>query len=81
LARVLVLEIRYDPDVEAEQLHRERQVMVTVVGVDRDGNIDWDHPCQVTWGVIGVERLGALPYNCEWRLDWYQPTCRPSDSK
>lgn len=81
LARVLVLEIRYDPDVEAEQLHLERQVTVTVVGVDKAGNIDWDHPCQVTWGVIGVERLGALPYNCEWRLDWYQSTCAPPDSK
>jgi hypothetical protein len=81
LARVLVLEIRYDPDVEAEQLHLERQVTVTVVGVDKAGNIDWDRPCQVTWGVIGVERLGALPYNCEWRLDWYQSTCAPPDSK
>jgi hypothetical protein len=81
LARVLVLEIRYDPDVEAEQLHMERQVTVTVVGVDKNGNIDWDNPCQVTWGVIGAERRGALPYNCEWRLDWYQSNCAPPDSK
>ena len=81
LARVLVLEIRYEPNVEAEQLHMERQVTVTVVGVDKAGNIDWAHPCQVTWGVIGAEKVGALPYNCEWRLDWYQSTCPPPASK
>ena len=77
LARVLVLETRYEPDVEAEQLHMERQVTVVVVGVDKDGNVDWDHPCQVTWGVIGAAKPGALPYGCEWRLDWYQSTCPP----
>jgi hypothetical protein len=25
--------------------------------------------------VIGVENPGALPYGCEWRLDWYQTDC------
>jgi hypothetical protein len=81
LARVLVLEMRYEPDIQAEQLHMDRQVTVKVVGVDKYGNIDWGHPCQVTWGVIGAERPGALPYNCEWRLDWYQSSCAPPTSK
>jgi hypothetical protein len=75
LARVLVWEIRYQPNVEAERLHEQREVTVTMVGVDTNGNIDTLHPCQVTWGVTGVEKAGALPYNCEWRLEWYQTNC------
>lgn len=78
LARVLVWEIRYQPDADAERLHREREVTVTVVGVDEKGNIDYAHPCQVTWGVTGVANSGALPYGCEWRLDWYRSTCPAS---
>jgi hypothetical protein len=78
LARVLVWEIRYHPDVEAEQMHKDRQVEVTVVGVNQEGYIDYAHPCQVTWVVIGEPRTGALPYNCEWRLDRYQSTCPPA---
>ncbi len=77
LARVLVWEIRYDPDVEAEQLHMDRQVTVIVVGVSEQGYIDYEHPCEVTWTVIGQPRSGALPYNCEWRLDSYESTCPP----
>lgn len=75
LARVLVWEIRYDPDVSAERLHRERDVVVTVVGVDGDGKIDYDHPCQVTWTVVGYEDPGARPYGCEWRLETYWSPC------
>jgi hypothetical protein len=75
LARVLVWEIRYEPNVEAERLHQDRQVTVTVVGVDEAGAIDYARPCQVTWGIIGVEKPGAVPYDCEWRLDWYQSDC------
>ena len=75
LERVLVWEIRYEPDYEAEQLHQERQVQVTVVGVNKDGEIDERHSCEVTWSVIGYERPGALPYGCEWRLDEYQSSC------
>jgi hypothetical protein len=81
LARVLVLEIRYEPDIKAEQLHQDRQVTVAVVGADKDGNVDWGHPCQVTWNVIGAEKVGALPYGCEWRLDGYQSSCPPPASK
>jgi hypothetical protein len=77
LARVLVWEIRYQPDVPAEQLHQEREVTVTVVGVDKDGNIDYDHPCQVNWRIIGAPNPQALPYGCEWRLDSYTSTCQP----
>lgn len=75
LERVLVWEIRYEPDYGAEQLHQTRQVRVTVVGVNDDGEIDTAHPCEVTWSVIGYERPGALPYGCEWRLDEYQSSC------
>jgi len=78
LARVLVWEIRYEPDIAAEQAHKERQVRVTVVAVSSDGTIDYDHPCQVTWAVIGEPKAGALPYGCEWRLDHYQTTCPPA---
>jgi hypothetical protein len=77
LARVLVWEIRYDPDIEAEQLHMDREVTVVVVGVNEQGEIDRAHPCEVTWTVIGQPRAGALPYNCEWRLDRYRSTCPP----
>jgi hypothetical protein len=75
LARVLVWEIRYQPDVTAEQLHQNRDVTVTVTGVDEDGNIDYDHSCQVTWTVVGVENPSAQPFGCEWRLESYWTTC------
>lgn len=75
LARVLVWEIKYEPDIEGERLHSERQVTAIVVGVDKDGNIDYDHPCQVTWRIIGVPNPNALPYGCEWRLDGYLSSC------
>jgi hypothetical protein len=75
LARVLVWEIRYQPDIAAEQLHQDRQVTVVVTGVDKDGNIDYEHPCQVTWQVVGRANPQALPYGCEWALDWYRSTC------
>jgi hypothetical protein len=77
LARVLVWEIRYEPDVEAEQQHKERIVEVTVVGVNKDGSVDYAHPCQVTWRVVGISNPKALPYGCEWRLDSYQSSCQP----
>lgn len=75
LARVLVWEIRYTPDVEAEQLHETRLVTVKVVGVNEDGDIDYAHPCLVTWTVVGVPNGKALPYGCEWRLHRYQSIC------
>jgi hypothetical protein len=75
LARVLVWQIKYEPDIQAEQLHAERQVTAVVVGVDKDGNIDYAQPCQVTWRIIGVPNPSALPYGCEWRLDGYVSTC------
>ena len=77
LARVLVWEIRYEPDVEAEQEHQARTVEATVVGVDQDGNIDYAHPCQVTWRVVGITNPQAQPYGCEWRLDSYVSSCQP----
>jgi hypothetical protein len=77
LARVLVWEIRYEPDVEAEQQHEARTVEATVVGVDKDGNIDYGYPCQVTWRVVGITNPQAQPYGCEWRLDSYVSSCQP----
>lgn len=77
LARVLVLEIRYQPDIAAEQMHKDRQVRVTVVGVNKDGFFDEAHRCDVTWAVVGEPKAGALPYGCEWRLDRYQTSCPP----
>jgi hypothetical protein len=75
LARVLIWEIRYDPDIEAERLHETRDVTVTVVGVNAEGQIDYAHPCQVTWSVVGVPKAGAMPFGCEWRLETYWTTC------
>jgi hypothetical protein len=63
------------PDVNAEQLHQDRQVTVTVVGVNEQGQIDRDHPCRVTWTVIGVPKQGANPFGCEWRLQDYVSEC------
>jgi hypothetical protein len=77
LARVLVWEIRYEPDVEAEQQHEARMVEATVVGVDEAGNIDYAHPCQVIWRVVGISNPQAQPYGCEWRLDSYVSSCQP----
>lgn len=77
LARVLVWEIRYTPDVEAEQLHSPRRVSALIVGVDTDGVIDREHACEVTWTVVGVPEQNALPYGCEWRLDHYDPPSCP----
>jgi hypothetical protein len=78
LADVLIWEIRYEPNVEAERLHQDRDVTVKVVGVNERGEIDYSHPCQVTWTVVGIEEPQALPYGCEWRLESYWTTCTPS---
>ncbi len=75
LVRVLVWQIRYEPNVTAEQLHEDRQVTVEVVGIDKAGNIDYAHPCQVTWQIVGLKNASALPYGCEWRLERYQGNC------
>jgi hypothetical protein len=75
---VLVWEIGYVPDAAAESLYLDRQVTVTVVGVDEKGDIDYAHPCQVTWSVKGVPNEKALPSGYEWRLDWYESSCSSS---
>ena len=80
LARVLVWEIQYVPDIEAERRRDDRQVTATVVGVDKAGNIDYAHPCRVTWRIVGVANPSALPYGCEWRLESYLTSC-PSGEK
>ena len=77
LAKVLVWEIGYMPDVQAEQLRQPRPVQVSVVGVDAQGATDSQRLCRVTWRVIGVPNDRALPYGCEWRLDSYESTCQP----
>ncbi len=77
LASVLVWEIGYVPDPQAEQLRQPRPVQVSVVGVDGAGAVDSSHQCRVTWRVIGVPNDQALPYGCEWRLDSYESSCPP----
>lgn len=77
VVRVLVWEMRYVPDAEAERLHRPRSVTATVVGVRSDGTIDRDHPCQVTWLVTARSNPQALPFQCEWQLDSFSSTCPP----
>jgi hypothetical protein len=69
MARVLVKELSYAPNIAQEELHNPRDVSVVVVGVGTDGYVDEANPRRVTWRVIGVSKEGALPYNCEWRLD------------
>jgi hypothetical protein len=69
LARVLVKELSYAPNVGEEQLLHPRDVAIMVVGVDTDGYVDEANPRRVVWRVIGVSKEGALPYNCEWRLE------------
>jgi hypothetical protein len=75
LDRVLIYEIRYEPDIEAEQLRKDRRVTATVVGVSDKGVVDSSHPCSVTWTIVGVADDRALPYGCLWKLDWYESTC------
>jgi hypothetical protein len=75
LDRVLVQEIRYQPDVEAERLRKDRNVTVSVLGVNEKGQYDGDYRCEVTWTVIGVENAQALPYGCEWRMETYTSSC------
>ncbi len=75
LARVLVYQIQYQPNVAEEQVHAERHVSVMVVGVNQKGKVDDQNPCVVTWRVIGVQNPSALPYGCEWKLDGYMSTC------
>lgn len=77
LSRVLVWEIRYDPEIQAERLHEDREITVTVVGVDDTGKIDYAHPCQVTWTAVGEDNPRAEPYGCEWRLESYRSNCVP----
>ncbi len=79
LARVLVYEIRYQPDIRAEQLHEDQDVTVTVLGVNEKGQYDKGFVCQVTWTVVAVENPQALPYGCEWGLESFWTTCPPGE--
>jgi hypothetical protein len=77
LGRVLVWELGYAPNPDAERLRQDTWVTATVVGVSPDGQVDTAHPCQVRWKVVGEVQEKAIPYGCEWRLDEYQSTCQP----
>lgn len=76
LARVLIWELRYTPDAEAEQTAAEREVTAVVVGVDPMGNVDISHPCQVTWTLVALPDPAARPAGRQWRLDRYVNTCQ-----
>jgi hypothetical protein len=75
MARVLVKEIVYTPNTEAERLHDPGQplfVTIAVVGVDSGGRADEGRLRRVRVGVVGVAKEGALPYNCEWCLQSFE---------
>ncbi len=72
LARVLVKELSYAPNAGAEQMLQPQYVTIMVVGVRAGNSADEANPRRVRWRVVGVPRQGALPYNCEWRLDSYE---------
>jgi hypothetical protein len=72
MARVLVKEVSYTPNVEAERMHQTTTVTVAVVGVRPNGQADEGHLRWVRVGVRGVPKQGALPYNCEWCLESFQ---------
>jgi hypothetical protein len=75
MARVLVKEIVYTPNIEAERLHDPAKplfVTIAVVGVDSVGRADETRLRRVRVGVIGVAKEGALPYNCEWCLQSFE---------
>jgi len=72
IQRVLVKEIAYQPDVEAERLHRTRQVEVTLAWIRKGEKREAPGRVRVRWWVRASPKKGALPYDCEWKLDRYQ---------
>jgi len=73
--RILVWEIRYQPDVEAEILHKPRDITVTIAGVKKGDKPGSQRPCHVTWTVVGVKNTQAQPYGCEWKLEDWSSDC------
>jgi len=73
--RVLVQEIRYQPNIEAEIRHEVREVTVTIVGLKKGEKAGSQRPCHVTWEVVGAKNLQAQPYGCEWKLEAWSSDC------
>lgn len=72
IKRVVVKEIAYKPDVEAERLHRTREVDVTLAWVKAGEQKEGPGRVRVRWWVRASPKKGALPYDCEWKLERYQ---------
>jgi len=68
LERIIVCEIRYSPDVAAEQNHETRLIGVKVVEVTEGGSASCENAQEIECAVAAQVSPGALPYNCEWCL-------------
>lgn len=72
IKRVIVKEIAYIPNVEAERLHQTREVDVILAWVPVGEERETPGRVRVRWWVRSSPRKGALPYDCEWKLERYQ---------
>ncbi len=68
LEKVVVCELRYDPDVVQEQNHESRTVWARVAEVKKGGRGDCEQARPVECTVTAAPRPGAQPYGCEWCL-------------
>ncbi len=68
LEKVVVCEIRYDPEVVQEQNHADRTVWAKVVEVKKGGIGRCEEARPVECTVTAAPNPAALPYGCEWCL-------------
>ncbi len=68
LQKVIVCEIRYEPDAAKEQNHETRTVWARILEVKPGGSTDCNRAHLVRCTVEGVDNAQALPYGCEWCL-------------
>jgi hypothetical protein len=67
LAKVVVCELAYNPDVLGEQNHNDQFVNAKVVEVAKTGGSnDCALAHEVRCQVIAEQNPAALPYGCEW---------------
>lgn len=72
IKRVIVKEIAYKPNAEAERLHQTREVDVTLAWIPVGEAEEAPGRVRVRWWVRASPKKGALPYDCEWKLERYQ---------
>lgn len=68
LEKILVCEIRYDPDIVAERNHRPQSVYVRVVEVPKGGTGNCNDAHLLRCDVIAEVDPSAQPYGCQWCL-------------